>query len=212
MRAQRLILWLAGSVLLGACGASAGQGEDRAEVIFADNCGVCHGPSGQGNASIAAPVIAGLPQWYVEAQLGKFRDGIRGAHADDAEGLRMRPMSRTILPKDVTPVAAYVASMSLKAPDRELAGDAKAGEALYAPCLACHGPDGKGQELLKAPPIVQLDDWYIASTLRKFRSGVRGANPRDITGMQMAPMAKTLKTDDDIVNVVAYIGTLSGGQ
>jgi hypothetical protein len=30
--------------------------------------------------------------------------------------------------------------------------------------------------------------------------------------MQMAPMAKTLKTDDDIVNVVAYIGTLSGGQ
>jgi cytochrome c oxidase subunit 2 len=102
--------------------------------------------------------------------------------------------------------------MSLKAPDRELAGDAKAGEALYAPCLACHGPDGKGQELLKAPPIVQLDDWYIASTLRKFRSGVRGANPRDITGMQMAPMAKTLKTDDDIVNVVAYIGTLSGGQ
>jgi cytochrome c553 len=212
MGARRLILGLVGGAMLGACGQSAGQGEGRAEVLFADNCGVCHGPSGQGNPSIAAPAIAGLPQWYVEAQLGKFRDGIRGAHAEDTEGLRMRPMSRTIPADDVTPISSYVASMAPVSPDRDVHGDAAAGKKLYATCLACHGPDGKGQEALKAPPIVQLDDWYIASTLRKFRSDIRGADPRDITGMQMAPMAKTLKTDDDIVNVVAYIGTLSGGH
>jgi cytochrome c553 len=67
-------------------------------------------------------------------------------------------------------------------------------------------------EQLNAPPIVQLDDWYIASTIKKFKFGIRGVNPRDITGMQMAPMAKTLKTDEDIANVIAYIGKLSGGH
>ena len=98
------------------------------------------------------------------------------------------------------------------APDRVIAGDVEKGKAAYAVCLACHGAEGKGMEALNAPPIVQLDDWYVASTLHKFKSGVRGANPKDVTGMQMAPMAKTLKTDEDVVNVVAYIATLSGGN
>lgn len=211
MGARRWILMMALGPLFGGCGAAAGQGEGRAKVVFEDNCGVCHGPSGQGNPDIQAPAIAGLPVWYVEAQLNKFRKGHRGAHADDVEGLRMRPMARTLLETDVAPVAGYVASLASVAPDRGLHGDATAGEALYKTCLACHGPDGKGNEAMKAPPIAQLDDWYIASTITKFKSGIRGANPEDLTGMQMAPMAKTLKTDEDVLNVIAYIGTLSGG-
>ena len=55
-------------------------------------CASCHGDNGTGQANIAAPNIAGLPAWYVEAQLVKYRSGIRGAHPDDLEGLRMRPM------------------------------------------------------------------------------------------------------------------------
>jgi cytochrome c553 len=212
MNARRLILMLVGLSTLGGCGAAAGTGAGRPEVMFADNCGVCHGGTGGGNPDIAAPAIAGLPEWYVKAQLGKFRDGIRGAHADDAEGLRMRPMARTLPATDVDPIAAYVASLPPQGPDRSLHGDPEKGKALYATCTACHGPDGKGMEVLNAPPIVQLDDWYVASTLKKFKSGVRGANPKDTTGMQMAPMAKTLKTDEDVLNVIAYIATLSGGH
>jgi len=212
MTASRSLLMLVCSLALGACGASAGEGEGRAAVVFADNCGVCHGPSGQGNPTIGAPSIAGLPAWYVSAQLGKFRDGIRGAHAADLEGLRMRPMSRTIEQRDVEPVAAYVASLPVQAPDRSIHGDAEKGKALYATCTACHGADGKGMEALKAPPIVQLDDWYIASQIRKFKGGIRGANPKDVTGAQMAPMAATLKDDQAVADVIAHIATLSGGH
>lgn len=212
-RRSRIIFGgLLGLVGLVGCGASAGEGEGRAAVVFADNCGVCHGPSGQGNPSIAAPAIAGLPEWYVLHQLTKYREGARGAHADDVEGLRMRPMARTLEERDVGPVAAYVAILPPVAPDRTLQGNAEAGKALYATCQACHGADGKGVEAMKAPPIAQLDDWYIATSLRKFKSGVRGTNPKDVTGAQMRPMALSLKDDAAIEDVIAHIATLSGGQ
>ena len=35
----------------------------------------------------AAPAIAGLDQWYIEMQLGKFRSGLRGRHFDDISGM-----------------------------------------------------------------------------------------------------------------------------
>jgi len=192
------------------CGASAGSGEGRAEVVFNDNCGVCHGGAGEGKAEIEAPAIAGLPAWYVEAQLNKFRAGTRGAHADDLAGLRMRPMSRSIDEGDVPTVSAYVASLSPAAPDHTITGDVEAGKTLYAGCAACHGQDGKGMEALKAPPVAQLDDWYLAEQIHKFKAGERGADPADVEGAMMAPMAKVLKDDAAVADVIAYINTLGG--
>lgn len=212
MSARRWMNIVAVTATLAGCGQAAGQGEGRAQVVFTDNCGVCHGPSGQGNPDIGAPAIAGLPVWYVKAQLGKFRDGVRGAHADDAEGLRMRPMSRTLLADDVEPVAAYVASLTPVAPDTTLQGDAAAGKATFATCSACHGADGKGNETMGAPPIVQLDDWYLARQIHKFKAGIRGTNPKDTTGATMRPMALTLKDDQAVADVVAHLRTLAGGQ
>ena len=73
---------------------TAPAGVERGAQVF-DYCVQCHGADGAGNPDIEAPAIAGLPAWYVEAQIHKFRDGTRGAHPDDLPGLRMRPMSRT---------------------------------------------------------------------------------------------------------------------
>ncbi len=209
---MHLRLWTVVSALVigVGCGAAAGQGPERAPVLFADNCGPCHGTDGSGNADIAAPAIAGLPGWYVEAQLVKFRDGIRGAHAEDYEGLRMRPMARTLPADDVAGVAAYVGTLPSVAPSRAITGDAARGAKLYATCAACHGPDGKGMEALKSPPIVQLDDWYIASQIHKFKSGIRGSNTADVTGMQMRPMAATLADDQAVHDVIAHLATLGG--
>ena len=64
----------------------------RGEVLF-DLCKQCHGPEGGGMELSLAPAIAGLDQWYVESQLMKFRDGVRGMHHADLGGLRMYPMS-----------------------------------------------------------------------------------------------------------------------
>ena len=213
MGARRWFLTIAGCATLAGCGASAGEGAARAPVVFADNCGPCHGPNGQGNPSIGAPAIAGLPVWYVQAQLTKFRDGIRGAHPDDAEGLRMRPMARTLEARDVEAVAAFVATLPPDAPDHTLTGgSADAGKAAFGTCSACHGPEGKGTEALGAPPIAQMDDWYLARQIGKFKAGIRGTNPRDTTGATMRPMAQTLKDEQAVLDVIAHIGTLHGGN
>lgn len=174
-------------------------------------CISCHGKDGYGQEKIAAPAIAGLPQWYVEAQLVKFRTGVRGAHPDDLEGLRMRPMSRQMMDDgEVKAVSAYVASMAaMKQPSTVQGGDAAAGAASYATCLACHGPDGKGNQALNAPPIAGQHDWYLVSQLNKFKKGIRGTNPKDVTGAQMRPMSMTLADDQAIKNVVAHISTLA---
>ena len=196
-------------VFISGCGAAAGEGADRSTVIFEDNCGACHGADGQGNVAFSAPSIAGLPYWYVLAQLEKFRDGLRGAHAEDVDGLRMRPMARALHEDDLKHVSAYVARMAPKQKvHQDLGGDAERGESMYAVCVACHGADGMGDEAQGAPPIVRLESWYAEAQLHKFRNDIRGANPKDITGVQMAPMAKTLTDDEAVKDVLAYIATL----
>lgn len=189
------------------CGTAAGEGPGRAQAMFSDNCGTCHGEEGHGNQVLGAPAIAGLPDWYVASQLVKFRTGVRGAHGADLEGLRMRPMSRTIPASDVEPIAGYVASLAPAPNETQHAGDAAAGKVHYAACAACHGADGKGNQALNAPPIGLLQSWYVETQLKKFRSGVRGAHPDDVTGKQMAPMAKTIPNDQAVTDLAAYVST-----
>jgi cytochrome c553 len=178
--------------------------------MFEDYCAPCHGDAAAGDPDIGAPAIAGLPEWYLLEQLHKYRDGRRGAHKDDAEGLRMRPMSRTLATDtDVELVAAYVASLPTSRPAASIAaGDSDAGTKLYGTCAACHGPDAKGNEQLHAPPLVVQQDWYLARQLGKFKAGVRGVNPKAVSGNQMRPRAATLPDDKAVTDVVTHIQTL----
>jgi cytochrome c oxidase subunit 2 len=179
-------------------------------------CAACHGDDGAGIASRHAPAIAGLPAWYVDTQLKKFRAGQRGYSPDDAPGLRMRPMAAALrTDDDVASVAAYVASLRRTAAQpATLAGDATRGRELYAPCSACHGPDGAGSEALHGPRLAGQADWYLLAQLGKFKNGARGAHKDDATGAQMRAMASTLVDEQAILDVVAYVRTLtpSGGE
>lgn len=180
------------------------------QELFA-SCVVCHGVNAGGDPKIGAPAIAGLPAWYIEAQLTKFRTGVRGYHPDDLEGLRMRPMSRELLNAgEVKAVAAHVASLAPTRPAPTLeGGDAVAGAAAYAVCVACHGPDGKGLQAVNAPPLVGQSDWYLLTQLKKFKAGIRGANPADTSGGTMAPMSLTLPDEQAMKNVLAHVATLN---
>ncbi|MEJ8566723.1 c-type cytochrome [Elongatibacter sediminis] len=86
--------------------------------------------------------------------------------------------------------------------------DVTAGRALYATCSACHGPGGEGNEMLNAPRLAGQQPEYLMRQLRNFKHGLRGASSDDPFGMQMAPMASTLRDDAAIANVVAYIDSL----
>ena len=87
-------------------------------------------------------------------------------------------------------------------------GDASRGAELFQLCAQCHGTDGGGNHGVNAPAIAGLDRWYVEGQLRKFRSGVRGAHPDDVTGMQMRPMATSLRTDDDLRAVATHVAKL----
>ena len=92
----RYLALLCSAMVAAGCAAEAESVAERGEHLFNNNCTPCHGTDGGGQANIAAPAIAGLDDWYVKAQLTKFRSGVRGTHPEDMPGMRMRPMSRTL--------------------------------------------------------------------------------------------------------------------
>ena len=89
-------------------------------------------------------------------------------------------------------------------------GDVVRGKAKYKVCAACHGENGEGRKIANAPRISGQHSWYIARQLKNFKNNVRGTHINDITGMQMRPIAMTLGTDQEIDDVVAYVGSLNG--
>jgi cytochrome c553 len=209
---HRVALWMAllliAGVNLTGCRMGPADAATRGQEVF-ETCVPCHNADGSGNAAIGAPNIAGMKAWYVERELVKFRAGVRGMHFSDVEGMRMRPMALSLTSEDdVKAVAHYVETLPAVPQVSSLPGDPKAGATLYATCAACHGDNGGGNQDLGAPRIAGVDDWYLATELRKFRSGVRGTNPKDTQGRLMRPMARALPDEDAIRNVVAYSETL----
>jgi cytochrome c oxidase subunit 2 len=197
-------------------------------------CSFCHAPEGQGSQRLDAPALAGMEAWYVERQLHNFRNRIRGMHPDDVTGLQMSIVSG--MPRNdatIASVAAYIESMDPNVPPETYdgepmgtgrpyvwhspyaeftspePGDAARGGQLYSTtCLICHGAAGEGNQALGAPKLTELQNWYQARQVKYFRDGLRGADPQDTYGAQMAAMSKMLTTDQAIADVIAYINTL----
>lgn len=198
------------AMVASACNTMGGKRETDGAQLFADYCAPCHGAEAHGTKAVAAPSLAGLPAWYVEAQFRKFREGVRGAHFDDIAGMRMRPMARTLMnDEQIVNVAEYIGGLPPYRPESTVEGDATKGAAAYATCAACHGADGMGMQSVNAPPLVYASDWYLVTQLHNFKVGIRGREPRDTTGATMAPMAGTLVDDAAIHDVVAYIASIS---
>ncbi len=196
-------------IAVSACGSPPTPGMDRGEALFG-TCVPCHGSDGGGNEVLGAPAIAGLPQWYIDAQLDKYQSSQRGANPFDTVGLRMKSMSRTLdLPGDLESVSEYVASMPVIPVALTLnGGSVEAGQQAFGLCGACHGAAGDGMEVLGAPPLTGQHDWYLLAQLQKFKTGWRGTAPGDVGGATMRANALTMD-DQAMRDVVAYIQTLN---
>jgi cytochrome c553 len=79
------------------------------------------------------------------------------------------------------------------------AGDAAAGKAKSAVCVACHGPAGVSMNDLW-PNLAGQKKAYLIKQIKAFRDGER-------TDMMMAPMVKPL-TDADIEDLATYFSSL----
>ena len=98
----------------------------------------------------------------------------------------MRPMSRTLrTPEDVALMADYVAALPPVPAATRIAGDAARGKTLFTPCVECHGADAHGNRDKNAPALNRASDWYLVAQLGKFKAGIRGTHPQDLT-LQLA--------------------------
>ena len=170
-------------------------------------CASCHGNKGEGNPTLNAPAIAGQDAAYLTRQLQNFRTGRRGAHKSDTFGAQMQVLAKALGDDAaVAKVANYVASLPKSVSATPARGDLHNGNNLYqGKCGACHGSAAEGNAALKSPRLTGLDATYIKRQFAHFRDGVRGADPQDVTGRQMAMMAKTLTTERDLDDVIAFI-------
>jgi cytochrome c oxidase subunit 2 len=186
---------------------------DDGPTLYAQ-CIACHGRKAEGVASTGAPAIAGQDAAYLQRQLQNFRSGLRGTNPKDTYGAQMRAIALTL--KDDAAVAAlakYVAGLPKTTASGPAKADLRNGNNHYqGKCGACHGGKAEGNASLKAPRLVGLDTVYLQRQFNHFRDGVRGADPKDTTGRQMAMMAKTLPAERDLQDVIAFIHAQGDGK
>lgn len=173
-----------------------------------DYCFVCHGSQLQGNESVAGPNLTTLPKWYLQDALQSFRKGWRGP-AGDPHGNEMAVVAQQLSPEESAAVLSFINQQPDVIPSPTITGNVSAGEHLYTTCAACHGAQGQGNAAVHAPPLVGLNDWYLASQLRRFKAHQRAYSTQDTWAQTMLPQASMLTDEDDINNVIAYINTLA---
>jgi cytochrome c oxidase subunit 2 len=80
--------------------AIAGGNAERGKAIYSTVCFACHGDKMQGNplAALHAPGLRPLDYWYMQEQVAKFQEGIRGSHPQDVDGAKMPPILKAVLP------------------------------------------------------------------------------------------------------------------
>jgi cytochrome c oxidase subunit 2 len=142
--------------------------------------------------------------WFTATRTGKF-----DVLCEELCGVAHFTMRGKVVVEEESAFRAWLSSYPTFAQtSAQIAGNAGAGEPLYAVCSACHGLQGEGNPALNAPKLSGQGDWYLKRQLQYFKSGARGAHEKDAFGRMMAPMAATLADDAAIDNVVAFIKTL----
>lgn len=162
--------------------------------LFLQNCAQCHGSDARGargfpNLTDGDWLWGGKPE-QIKATLMHGRQGAMPAWGDalGEDGIRE--------------VASYVLSLSGRKVD---AVEAQKGQARFAVCAACHGMDGKGNELMGAPNLTDNIWLYggsraaVEDTLRHGRHGVM-------------PAWKDILGEDKVQLLSAYVYSLSNSN
>lgn len=189
--------------------ASQVQAEQPSAAVLAQVavCQSCHQADGAGNAELAAPALAGQDADYLARQLVNFQQGWRGKDPRDVQGQSMLAIAASV--QDVAAVAAYFKQLPVSKPSGEVSGDLQKGRTIYVGnCGSCHGGNAQGNPAFAAPSLLGQHSSYLLRQLEHFKNGVRGVEKADKPGRQMAMMAKTLNSTEEMNQVIAYIQSL----
>jgi|KBSMisStandDraft_5_1062788.scaffolds.fasta_scaffold95942_4 cytochrome c oxidase cbb3-type subunit 3 len=130
--------------------------------VFANNCIACHGSAARGGP--------GFPNLTDDDWLyGSSPETIVATITAGRSGV-MPPWGAALGDGGVENVAEYVLSLSGKQHD---AAKAEAGKAQFMTmCIACHGPDGKGNQTIGAPNLTD-DIWLYGGDLASIEATIR---------------------------------------
>ena len=167
---------LACTVLTGAASA----GDPAAGAQKAAVCGACHGATGS-SVNPEWPNLAGQHQSYIAAQLALFKESVR-------DNILMAPMAIALSDADMQDLGAHYAR---QAPAGLEADPSiwRTGEKLYRggdetrglpACIACHGPQGKGNAPARYPALRAQHAVYTFNQLKAYAEGKRRSPGNDI--------------------------------
>ena len=162
------------------------------ERIYLTYCTTCHGSDARG--------ARGFPNLRDRAwQWGGDPESIRTTLTNGR--IAAMPAWDAVLGEDgIDEVTQYVLSLSGRATIAELAGKGKARYDTF--CIACHGPEGKGNPALGAPDLTD-DVWLYGGSITRIEESLRiGRNG------QMPAQGERLG-DDKIHLLTAYVYSLS---
>ena len=165
-------------------------------------CGACHGADGN-SVNPAWPSIAGQHSTYIVKQLQAFKSGAR------TEPL-MLGQAMMLTDADMRNLAVYYSEM--KTATKVVADPTTLdyGERLYRggsrenntpACIACHGPNGRGNPAASYPSLRGQYAVYAAAQLRAYASGERRSD--GVTRVMRDIAAKL--SEEDIVAVASYV-------
>jgi cytochrome c oxidase cbb3-type subunit 3 len=160
--------------------------------LFANNCAMCHGSDARGAKGF--PNLAD-GDWLYGSDFDTVMQGIANGRA----GL-MPVMVGALDDKAISELVVYVQSLSGQKADPVLAANGK--KSFDMLCIACHGPDGGGNQALGAP---RLNDqiWLYGGDPKSIRETLTlGRNGN-------MPAHKDLLSEDRRRLIAAYVLSLS---
>jgi cytochrome c553 len=163
-------------------------------------CAACHGPDGN-SINPEWPSLAGQHARYIAKQIEAFKSGTRTNPI-------MAGIAAGLTPQDAADLGAYYSSLPVKVGTADPAL-VRTGQRLYrggnrtksvSACIACHGPDGRGNLPGGIPSLSGQHATYTAAQLKAYAAGERRSDPNQIMRNVAA-----LMTPDDIAAVANYV-------
>ncbi|MEX5574097.1 cytochrome-c oxidase, cbb3-type subunit III [Pseudomonas lijiangensis] len=165
--------------------------------LFASNCSVCHGSDAKGAYGFPNLTDADW-RWGGDPQTIKTSI-LKGRHAV------MPAWGEVVGEQGVRDVSAYILT---GLDGRKLPEDAKAdpvaGQKIFATnCLACHGPEGKGMQVLGAPDLTHPSAFIYGSSFAQLQQTIRYGRQGQM------PAQEATQGNDKVHLLAAYIYSLS---
>ena len=166
-------------------------------------CAACHGADGN-SINPLWPKLASQHPHYLLIQMQAFKQAAKGGRNNPT----MTPLMAALSTQDMRDLAAYYAGLSLKVGDAD-PKLVKRGEEIYrggdfdkhiTACIACHGPNGDGNQQAGFPKLSGQQAQYTQQQLVNFKHGARSNDLNHI----MRDIARRMD-DKDMAAVASYI-------